>query len=66
LLAIAVVVDVFLVGLSRIVLDAHWPSDAIASALAAAGVLGVYGLLTHGEAWATKRSDRESTATARP
>jgi len=66
LLAIAVIVDVFLVGLSRVVLDAHWPSDAIASALAAAGVLGVYGLLTHGEAWATKRSDRERTATARP
>jgi membrane-associated phospholipid phosphatase len=58
LVVVAVIVDVFLVGLSRIVLNAHWPSDAIASAFAAAGVLGIYGLLTHGNAWATKRSDR--------
>src|SRR6476469_2323248 len=56
--AIAVIADVFLVGLSRIVLNAHWPSDAMASLIAGAGVLGIYGLLTHGDAWATKRSDR--------
>jgi membrane-associated phospholipid phosphatase len=45
---IAVIVDVFFVGLSRIVLNAHWPSDAMASAIGGAGVLGVYGFLTHG------------------
>jgi len=44
---LAVIVDAFLVGLSRVVLNAHYPSDAIASAIAGAGVLGVYGLLTH-------------------
>ena len=47
LVVAAVIVDVFLVGLSRIVLNAHWPSDAIASAIGGAGVLGVYGFLTH-------------------
>jgi undecaprenyl-diphosphatase len=47
LVVIAVVVDAFLVGLSRVVLNAHYPSDAIASAIAGAGVLGVYGMLTH-------------------
>jgi membrane-associated phospholipid phosphatase len=54
---VIVVVETLLVGLSRMVLNAHWPSDAIASAFAAVGVLGIYGLLTHGHAWATKRSD---------
>jgi len=47
LVVVAVVVDAFLVGLSRVVLNAHYPSDAIASAIAGAGVLGVYGMLTH-------------------
>jgi membrane-associated phospholipid phosphatase len=65
LVVLVVVVDVFLVGLSRIVLNAHWPSDAIASAFAAVGVLGIYGLLTHGDAWATKRSDRHGKGAAR-
>jgi undecaprenyl-diphosphatase len=50
LLAIAVVVDALLVGLSRVVLNAHYPSDALASLLAGVGVLGLYGLLTHREA----------------
>jgi len=45
-LAIVVVVDALLVGLSRVVLNAHYPSDALASLLAGAGVLGVYVLLT--------------------
>jgi membrane-associated phospholipid phosphatase len=55
LVVIAVIVDVFFVGLARVVLNAHWPSDAIASAFGAIGVLGIYGLLTRDGAWATKR-----------
>ena len=42
----AVVVDALLVGLARVALNAHYPSDALASLLAGAGVLGVYVLLT--------------------
>jgi membrane-associated phospholipid phosphatase len=52
-LAIVVVVDGLLVGLSRVVLNAHYPSDALASLLAGAGVLGVYVLLTR------RRGDRD-------
>jgi membrane-associated phospholipid phosphatase len=54
---VAVIVDAFLVGLSRVVLNAHYPSDAIASAIAGAGVLGVYGLLTHRHAEPDDRRD---------
>ena len=32
---------------------------------AGAGVLGIYGLLTHGDAWATKRSDRHGPRAGR-
>ena len=46
ILSIAVVVDALLVGLARVALNAHYPSDALASLLAGAGVLGVYVLLT--------------------
>ena len=46
---VVVLIEVFLVGLSRVVLAAHWPTDALASALGAVGVLGIYGLLTHGQ-----------------
>jgi membrane-associated phospholipid phosphatase len=60
LFVVAVLVDAFLVGLSRVVLNAHWPSDAIAAAFAAAGVLGVYGFLTRDGAWASKRSGKDS------
>ena len=37
----------------------------MASLIAGAGVLGIYGLLTHGDAWATKRSDRHDGARRR-
>jgi membrane-associated phospholipid phosphatase len=56
-LAIVVVVDALLVGLSRVVLNAHYPSDALASLLAGAGVLGVYVLLT-------RRRDHDHPAAA--
>ncbi len=42
-----VVLDVFLVGVARVALSAHYPSDVIASAFGGLGVLGLYGILTH-------------------
>jgi membrane-associated phospholipid phosphatase len=48
-LFVLVLIEVFLVGLSRVVLDAHYPSDAIAAAFGGGGVLGIYGLLTRDE-----------------
>ena len=50
-----IVVDVALVGISRLVLAAHYPSDVIASGFGATGALGVYGLLTRDDERATHR-----------
>ena len=47
LVVVAVIVDVALVAFARVALSAHYPSDVLASAFGGAGVLGVYGLLTH-------------------
>jgi membrane-associated phospholipid phosphatase len=47
LVVIAVIVDVALVAVARVALSAHYPSDVLASAFGGAGVLGIYGLLTH-------------------
>ncbi len=47
LIVVAVLIDAVLVGVARVALAAHWPSDTIASFIGAIGVLGVYGLLTH-------------------
>jgi len=47
LVVLAVIVDVALVAVARVALSAHYPSDVIASAFGGAGVLGIYGLLTH-------------------
>jgi undecaprenyl-diphosphatase len=47
LVVVAVIVDVVLVAFARVALSAHFPSDVLASAFGGAGVLGIYGLLTH-------------------
>jgi len=62
LVVAAVLVDAVLVGLSRVVLNAHYPSDAVASFIGGLGVLGVYGLLTHGHADADGDRGRQSSA----
>ena len=46
LLAISVAVWVALVGLARVGLAAHFPSDVLAGALGGAAALGVYGWIT--------------------
>jgi len=58
LVAAAVIIDVLLVGFARVALSAHYPSDVIASMFGGAGVLGIYGLLTHDH-------DKGSTAATR-
>ena len=60
----AVLVDAALVGLSRVVLNAHYPSDAIASYSGGLGVLGVYGFLTPDGG--VTAGDRRDGASKRP
>jgi undecaprenyl-diphosphatase len=60
----AVLADAALVGLSRVVLNAHYPSDAIASYIGGLGVLGIYGFLTRdGGVTDGDRRDRGRTGT---
>ncbi len=69
LFAILVAIVATLVGLSRVVLDAHYPSDALASFIAGLGVLGVYGFVTHDRGSAnhdeSARSDSEASPAVR-
>ena len=64
LVVVAVVVDVFLVGVARVALSAHYPSDVIASAFAGLGVLGLYGVLTHHRAAQATSARSKSGAAA--
>lgn len=55
-LAVAIVVgiDVVLVGIARMALGAHYPTDVLAGLLAGFGMLGLYAWLTRPGAWADK------------
>ena len=55
---LVVIVWVLLVGLARMAINVHYPSDVLAGLLMALGVLGVYGWLT--------RPGRDVTARERP
>ena len=53
-IAILVVVDVVLVGIARMALGAHYPTDVLAGVLGGLGVLGLYAWFTRRGAWADK------------
>jgi undecaprenyl-diphosphatase len=57
--AIATVVEVILVGIARMALGAHYPTDVLAGVLAASGALGLYAWFTRPGSWA----DRPAKAT---
>jgi membrane-associated phospholipid phosphatase len=44
---IAVLVEVTLVGIARVALSAHYPTDVLAGWLGGSGMLGIYGFFTH-------------------
>ena len=53
-LVVAVIVWVLLVGLARMALNAHYPSDVLAGLLGGSGALAVYGSLTRPRGDASK------------
>ena len=52
--AIAASIDVVLVGIARMALNAHYPTDILAGVLGGLGALGLYAWLTRPGAWADK------------
>jgi undecaprenyl-diphosphatase len=52
--AILVTIDVVLVGIARMSLGAHYPTDVLAGVLGGLGVLGLYAWFTRRGAWADK------------
>jgi membrane-associated phospholipid phosphatase len=60
LVVVAVIIDAALVAVARVALSAHYPTDVLASAFGGAGVLGIYGLLTHDHE-GSRSSDRRPT-----
>jgi undecaprenyl-diphosphatase len=50
--AAVVAVEVILVGIGRMALDAHYPTDLLAGVLGSIGALGWYGWLTRAGGWA--------------
>ncbi len=61
-----VVIDVVLVGIARLALNAHYPTDVLAGVLGAIGALGLYAWLTRPGAWADKPPQTRRGPTARP
>jgi undecaprenyl-diphosphatase len=54
---IAVVIDVLLVGIARMALNAHFPTDVLAGVLGALAALGLYAWFTRPGAWAAEQPD---------
>ena len=51
-IAVLVAIEVLLVGVARVALNAHYPSDVLAGLLGGLGVLGLYAWLTRSGGWA--------------
>lgn len=51
-IAVLVAMEVLLVGVARVALNAHYPSDVLAGLLGGLGVLGLYAWLTRPGGWA--------------
>jgi membrane-associated phospholipid phosphatase len=49
-------IEVVLVGIARLALNAHYPSDVLASVFGGVGVLGLYAWMTRPGAWADERA----------
>jgi undecaprenyl-diphosphatase len=49
---VLVMIEVILVGIARLALNAHYPSDVLGGLLGGIGVLGLYAWLTRSGAWA--------------
>jgi len=62
-LVVLVIVEVLLVGVARIALQEHYPSDILAGILAGIGVLGCYGWLTRPGGIADDHGSRASSST---
>ena len=54
----AVVIDVLLVAVARVALNAHYPSDVQAGLLGGIGILGLHGWLTRPGGWADRERGR--------
>ena len=54
--ALLVVLEVVLVGVARMALNEHYPSDVLAGVLGGIGALGLYVWFTREGAWAAKRA----------
>jgi undecaprenyl-diphosphatase len=59
-----VILEALLVGVARMALNAHYPTDVLAGFLGATAALGLYIWFTRPGAWATKMSDDPHRASA--
>src|SRR5438132_5371421 len=57
-LAIVVAIEVVLVGIARMALGDHFPTDVLAGILGGIGALGLYAWLTRPGAWAVRSSEK--------
>ncbi len=64
--AVLVAIEVVLVGIARMALNEHFPSDVLAGILGGLGALGLYAWLTRSGAWAVRSSAKNDDPRADP